>query len=608
MAVQVPAPGRVDDAHGRDREEEGLNGAYRRQQAGERGEARAARRHEDPFERERMRLNGYAVAAMSAMLLYACYWGLAELYPGTFVHPTKAASRAGSAMQAHIMSYKAIQQLVKPSAGEQDEGVLKLVIAFEVVGEATPERYFAYERFTYDEGPGQLTKDGILQMFEKGAGLRRRYIEALHGTAKGGLVDGEWAGPIKNQVYVRSAMQDAAMDGAHSLLLGLFPPLDNSGFVFGQETVSKRPLELGVSHDCGCRPVGKPATLSLQTLSGFVNVQSHSTNKTCLAACLGLAYGGHKVDGAGIQDVPVDTPLEMSKDWLLLQSQVCSTPLTEVRLAEDVDDKWTSYKQSVASTMREIRKLAGCKPRDQAEAHAADCQLCTVEDTGRGKKKRKKQCSPLQLQDVPLMLRHLQVADKYSKNSAQWMNHEGMKHKMKQISTWMWYSRYKPELVGKQHGGLLLGEILNCIEAATAGEKQERLVVNVIPEETLANLIMALALKAPVPPQPGEELVMELRERTQEHIRKSRKTADGWASVLTGTEGLWMVRFLRNNQPVQMHGCPNGYCSVARFRQALADRILDPQGSAEAIRDACFNTLVKPVPPAQLKGTTVIGR
>lgn len=61
-----------------------------------------------------------------------------------------------------------------------------------------------------------------------------------------------------------------------------------------------------------------------------------------------------QVDGAGIQDVPVDTPLEMANDWLLLQSRVCSRPLSEIRLAEDVDDKWTSYKQTVAPMMREV--------------------------------------------------------------------------------------------------------------------------------------------------------------------------------------------------------------------------------------------------------------
>jgi len=508
-------------------------------------------------------------------------------------------------VQAHVMSYKVIQDMVKPSQGSGDQGALRLVIIFQAVGEATPDEVFSYEKFRHADGVGQLTRDGVLQMFSKGASLRRRYIDV--GTVRGGLVDLEWAGPVENQVYVRSVIKDSALDGANSYLLGMYPPLDNSGFVFGQKEVKKRPMKVGVEPDCSCRQHKHPQTLSLKTFDGFTHIQSFSSNRTCLATCLGLSYGGHPMDGAGVQEVPVDTPLPVENDYMLLQSRVCSLPLSEVRMAEDVDDKWTAYKQSVAGTMREVRKLAGCKERDLVEAHVNNCKLCTLVGEGHKKRKAKTTCETVKIQDVPLMLRHLEVADKYSLNSAAWLNHEGMKKKLKQVSDWMWYARYDPGLVGKQHGGLLLGEIVNRIEAAADGETQERLVVNIVPEETLANLMFALDLKAPPPPQPGEEIVMELRERTEEHIQESRKSADGWVNVLTGTEGLWMVRFLRNNKPVQMHGCPNGYCSVATFRRAVGDRILDPQGSADAIRDACFKSLVKPIPRNQQKGVVVIG-
>lgn len=50
---------------------------------------------------------------------------------------------------------------------------------------------------------------------------------------------------------------------------------------------------------------------------------------------------------------------------------------------------------------------------------------------------------------------------------------------------------------------------------------------------------------------------------------QGRETSDGWANVLTGSEGRWMVRVLRNNSPVEMRGCTHGYCSLPAFRQVF---------------------------------------
>jgi hypothetical protein len=84
----------------------------------------------------------------------------------------------------------------------------------------------------------------------------------------------------------------------------------------------------------------------------------------------GCVYGDLlQMDGAGVQEVPVDTPLPVENDYMLLQSRVCSLPLSEVRMAEDVDDKWTAYKQSVAGTMREVQPPSTQKLHTHIHTH-----------------------------------------------------------------------------------------------------------------------------------------------------------------------------------------------------------------------------------------------
>jgi len=188
-----------------------------------------------------------------------------------------------------------------------------------------------------------------------------------------------------------------------------------------------------------------------------------------------------------------------------------------------------------------------------------------------------------------------------------WFDRENSKREMEQIRTWMWHKRFKPVERGRRHGGLLLGDLINRLEHAQQGEKQERLVVYVVPLETITNLMMALSLRSPSPPARLEEIVIELRERSQEEMEKARKTEDGWANVLTGSEGLWMVRVLRNNSPVHMQGCPRGYCSLPTFRQAVAERTLNPEGSEKEIKQACLASTIKPVPKEVATGQHVFG-
>jgi hypothetical protein len=59
--------------------------------------------------------------------------------------------------------------------------------------------------------------------------------------------------------------------------------------------IHAQPMKVGVEPDCSCRQHKHPQTLSLKTFDGFTHIQSFSSNKTCLATCLGLSYGGHPV-------------------------------------------------------------------------------------------------------------------------------------------------------------------------------------------------------------------------------------------------------------------------------------------------------------------------
>uniref|UniRef100_A0A061SH63 Uncharacterized protein n=1 Tax=Tetraselmis sp. GSL018 TaxID=582737 RepID=A0A061SH63_9CHLO len=529
------------------------------------------------------------------MVLAGTYFGLAEMYPEHFVHPKLVFRKTSSAIKAHAMKYQTIASLFSKPEAVKDTGVLRLAVVFQAMGDVTPPERFTYEAFSYSEGIAQITNGGIRQMFDRGVSLRERYIDVP--KVHGGFLQSEWRGPEADDVYVRTIMRDDAQDSANSYLLGLFPPLDTKGFVFGEDH-SKRELMVGQHSNCTCRPA-KTRAVKQRKKKSFVTINSKSTDKPCLATCLGLSFDGEPVHPSGVQDVPVDTPLDLSGDWLLLQPSVCKKPMSELSRAERTDLGWLEQEKLHAALLRDLRKLAGCSDRDRVQKYAQNCMLCEASST--------KTCSSLKLGDIPRMLRNLKAADKFSKPYPKWFDRERAGKEMAQLSDWIWYSRFKPEEGGTQHAGLLLGEIINRIERAVDGETKERLAIFVVPLETLTNLYIGLNMKNPTPPKPLEELVIEVRQATAEDIDKARKSADGWQSALTGGEGSWMVRILRNGHSVHLHGCPGGYCSVSKLRRALAPRTLDPEGSVQEIRDACLGSLAKPPSIAEQTGEIVIG-
>ncbi|MGL5741031.1 MAG: histidine phosphatase family protein [Legionella sp.] len=91
-----------------------------------------------------------------------------------------------------------------------------LIFAVDIIrhGDRTPIVALPSLNYQWQEGPGQLTADGMQQEYKMGAEFRKKYVEQTH------LLPEHYE---YGTMYVRSTDYDRTLMSAQSLLLGLYP-------------------------------------------------------------------------------------------------------------------------------------------------------------------------------------------------------------------------------------------------------------------------------------------------------------------------------------------------------------------------------------------------
>lgn len=92
----------------------------------------------------------------------------------------------------------------------------KLIVAIDLIrhGDRTPTHALPAVDYTWQEGLGQLTAEGMRQEYEMGRTFRKRYVEETH------LLPPNYQ---RETLYVRSTDAERTLMSAESLLMGLYP-------------------------------------------------------------------------------------------------------------------------------------------------------------------------------------------------------------------------------------------------------------------------------------------------------------------------------------------------------------------------------------------------
>ncbi|KAL3111460.1 hypothetical protein niasHT_017687 [Heterodera trifolii] len=118
---------------------------------------------------------------------------------------------------ALICTFCCAEQIVAQQ--KADFGTLKFVHILWRHGARTPIADMAKEPRQWKQGPGELTKKGMGQMYRLGQWIRHRY--------DGGFLSPEYN---VNEFYVRSSDFNRTLMSAQALLAGLYPPTPNRTF------------------------------------------------------------------------------------------------------------------------------------------------------------------------------------------------------------------------------------------------------------------------------------------------------------------------------------------------------------------------------------------
>lgn len=91
-----------------------------------------------------------------------------------------------------------------------------LIFAVDIIrhGDRTPIATLSAVNYQWQEGPGQLTAEGMQQEYKMGMELRKKYIEQAH------LLPEHYE---HGTMYVRSTDYERTLMSAESLLMGLYP-------------------------------------------------------------------------------------------------------------------------------------------------------------------------------------------------------------------------------------------------------------------------------------------------------------------------------------------------------------------------------------------------
>lgn len=92
-----------------------------------------------------------------------------------------------------------------------------LIFAVDIIrhGDRTPIVPLGSVNYQWQEGPGQLTAEGMQQEYKMGLLFRKKYVEQEH------LLPDHYE---PGTMYVRSTDYDRTLMSAQSLLMGLYPP------------------------------------------------------------------------------------------------------------------------------------------------------------------------------------------------------------------------------------------------------------------------------------------------------------------------------------------------------------------------------------------------
>lgn len=92
-----------------------------------------------------------------------------------------------------------------------------LIFAVDIIrhGDRTPIVPLTAVNYQWQEGPGQLTAEGMQQEYKMGMEFRKKYIEKAH------LLPEHYE---QGTMYVRSTDYERTLMSAESLLMGLYPP------------------------------------------------------------------------------------------------------------------------------------------------------------------------------------------------------------------------------------------------------------------------------------------------------------------------------------------------------------------------------------------------
>eukprot|EP00191_Tetraselmis_sp_GSL018_P015914 CAMPEP_0177595840 /NCGR_PEP_ID=MMETSP0419_2-20121207/10620_1 /TAXON_ID=582737 /ORGANISM="Tetraselmis sp., Strain GSL018" /LENGTH=348 /DNA_ID=CAMNT_0019087425 /DNA_START=16 /DNA_END=1058 /DNA_ORIENTATION=- len=207
--------------------------------------------------------------------------------------PKRSLMRAAALTMLSLLTVVATVSVLTYKKGPVFSGKMRLVSVSVVHrhGARSSLSRQTWEPNEWVEGYGELTVEGMQQVYHLGQQLRNRYVDLLHLLPSNTFA-------ARDSVKVRSSALDRTQESAFALLMGLFDG--------NKEALPNMP------EFCSCRPREGGQTDRLST-------------PECVSRCMGLN------NSFVAREIPLVEVEPLEDDWLLRQHEVCAgwSPGTE---------------------------------------------------------------------------------------------------------------------------------------------------------------------------------------------------------------------------------------------------------------------------------------